>query len=189
MRSPENIVAVSWLVWLLSWALAASWSARTQIRQSGADRLLHTGFIWAGAILLFAHPVVLGPLLRPLYPYRSIVGWVAVALALLGFSWTWWARLRLGAFWSAAVTLKQDHALVRGGPYAITRHPIYTGLVIALVGTAAMQDSGAAVLGLLFFLAGLVVKIRQEERLLTTAFGAQYRDYQKRVPALIPGIW
>ena len=189
MRSPQNILAVLWLTWLLSWAAAAGWSARTQTRQSGADQLQHSAFIWAGAVMLFAHPAVLGPLLRPLYPYRIAIGWSAVVVALLGFGWTWWARLRLGAFWSAAVTLKQGHTLVRTGPYAVTRHPIYTGLFLALAATAAMQDSGAAVLGLLLCLVGLVVKIRQEERLLTNAFGTQYRDYQSRVSALIPGLW
>ncbi|MGH9139854.1 MAG: methyltransferase family protein [Vicinamibacterales bacterium] len=189
MRLPHNILAALWLIWLLSWVAAAGWSARTQTRQPGADQLQHSVFIWAGAIMLFAHPTLLGPLLQPVYPYRSAIGWSAVALALLGLGWTWWARLRLGALWSAAVTLKQGHTLVRTGPYAITRHPIYTGLFLALVATAAMQDSGAAVLGLLLFLVGLVVKIRQEEQLLTRAFGTRYRDYQARVPALIPGLW
>ncbi|HEX7077219.1 MAG TPA: isoprenylcysteine carboxylmethyltransferase family protein [Candidatus Eisenbacteria bacterium] len=180
---------VLWEVWLVSWLLAAIWSSRTVIHQPVAERLLHTTIIAAGTILLFASPRALGPLLEPLFPEPVWLGWAAVALAFLGFAYSWWARLHLGRLWSGTVTLKQDHAIVRSGPYAITRHPIYTGLLAALIGTAVIRDAGAALLGLLVLLVGLVIKLRQEERLLIAHFGPAYRDYQAQVRALVPGVW
>lgn len=78
--------------------------------------------------------------------------------------------------------------MIRGGPYALTRHPIYTGLLLALAGTALARDSLAAVLGLALLVAGFVVKLRQEERLLLERFGRAYQTYRAEVPALIPRI-
>ena len=110
-------------------------------------------------------------------------------LATLGFAFTWWARIHLGRFWSAAVTLKADHTLIRSGPYAITRHPIYTGLLLAVLATALARGSLSGLLGFGLILLGLVLKLRQEEQFLNTQFGSAYDAYKKDVPALIPRLW
>ena len=117
------------------------------------------------------------------------MAWPAVALAGLGFALTWWARLHLGRFWSAAVTLKADHTLIRSGPYGVTRHPIYSGLLLAVAATALLRDSltGAIAVGLVAI--GLIMKLRQEEEFLERQFGAAYRAYKCDVPALIPLLW
>jgi protein-S-isoprenylcysteine O-methyltransferase Ste14 len=157
--------------------------------QSTRDRLRQSFFMWAGAVLLFFHGRSLGPLFQPLFPAAHWVEWTGGALAAAGLALTWWARIHLGRQWSAAVTLKENHVLVRSGPYAITRHPIYTGLLLALAATALVVRTGPALLGLALLVAGLVLKLRQEERFLSSHFGEAYRDYQARVPALVPGIW
>jgi hypothetical protein len=189
MVGPDSVLAALWLIWLLSWLLAAGWTGTTRTRQSGLERLQHSVLIWAGAILLFARPAALGPLLLPLYPHLLGVAWSAVVLVLLGLGWTWWARMHLGRLWSATVTLKEGHALVRSGPYRVTRHPIYTGLLVAFAATAALEDSGASAIGLLLFLIGLLLKVRQEEDLLSSILGSQYAAYRAEVPALIPRLW
>ena len=71
----------------------------------------------------------------------------------------------------------------------MTRHPIYTGLLLALIGTSVARDSVAALIGLCLLVVGLVVKIRQEERLLMEHFGKAYQMYQAEVPAIVPGLW
>jgi protein-S-isoprenylcysteine O-methyltransferase Ste14 len=124
-----------------------------------------------------------------LFPAVPWLAWTSVALAVAGLGLTWWARVHLGRQWSVAVTLKADHTLVRTGPYAITRHPIYTGLLLPLAATALVFDTLSAWLGLALLAAGLVLKLRQEERLLSAHFGAAYRTYQSQVRALLPGIW
>src|SRR5262249_17077424 len=106
-----------------------------------------------------------------------------------GLGFAVWARVHLGRFWSGTVTLKADHALIRTGPYALTRHPIYTGLLSAFTGTALGRDSVAGLLGLGLRVAALVVKLHQEERPLRGHCGPAYQQYQAEVPALLPRPW
>ena len=87
------------------------------------------------------------------------------------------------------MTLKENHTIVRTGPYAFVRHPIYTGLVLAVVGTTLTQITVAAIAGLVLVLIGFIIKIRQEERLLTDYFGRAYDAYRANVAALIPYVW
>ena len=189
MPSSFTCLAIIWSGWLVSWLLAARWTAKTVARQSISSRLAQSGLLWGGAALLFLRPTGSGFLTRSPYPLAAWVGWSGVALTVLGLGFTGWARVHLGRFWSGAVTLKAEHALVRSGPYALTRHPIYTGLLLAMTGTALARNSVAAIVGLGLFAVGVVLKVRQEEGLLTEHFGAAYRAYRAEVPALVPGLW
>src|SRR5437762_11835019 len=158
-----HALRILWWTWRAGGRLASPWTARTVARDSARARLAH-GLLWlAGAILLLARHESFGILLTPLFPPAAAIAWTGVALAGVGFAYTWWARLHLGRFWSGAVTLKADHVLVRDGPYAWTRHPIYTGLLLAFVGTALQRDTLGALLGLALLVAGVLVKARQEE--------------------------
>ena len=188
MIDPRAVLNVLWGVWLVAWLVAARWTARTVVRQSAAARLTHGLLVSAGALLLFGRLGRLGPLVRPLFPASPWTAWAGVLLCAVGLGFAAWARVRIGRFWSSAVVLKADHALIRGGPYALTRHPIYTGLLLALTGTALARDSLAGLLGLALLLAGFVVKLRQEEQLLLERFGPAYQAYRAEVPALIPRI-
>ena len=189
MPSSFTCLAIIWSGWLVSWLLAARWTAKTVARQSISSRLAQSGLLWGGAALLFLRPTGSGFLTRSPYPLAAWVGWSGVALTVLGLGFTGWARVHLGRFWSGAVTLKAEHALIRSGPYALTRHPIYTGLLLAMTGTALARNSVAAIVGLGLFAVGVVLKVRQEEGLLTEHFGAAYRAYRAEVPALVPGLW
>jgi protein-S-isoprenylcysteine O-methyltransferase Ste14 len=176
--SPTSCVAALWVVWLLAWGLAARSTAKTVRQESVASRLAYSVFIWGGAGLLFAR--------RPLSPARPWIAWGGVAIVALGLCFTAWARLHLGRFWSATVTLKHEHALIRTGPYGLTRHPIYTGLLLALIGTAVVRDTVAGLAAFVLLVVGFVLKIRQEEQLLIGHFGSSYRAYQAEVPMLVP---
>lgn len=189
MISPSAVLTglwLAWLAWLVGWLLAARSTAETVVRQSVTSRLTHSVFIWGGAFLLFFHPRRSGILFRPLLPGSVWITWGSVVLAALGLGFAAWARVHLGRFWSGTVTLKADHVLVRTGPYAMTRHPIYTGLLLALGGTAVVRSTPAALVGLIFLVIGVMLKIRQEERLLLEHFGPAYRAYQAEVPAVLP---
>jgi protein-S-isoprenylcysteine O-methyltransferase Ste14 len=176
-----------WIAWLASWFLAAGWTATTVRQQRPGSRLLQSLPIWVGALLIGSAPA--GVLAASLYPPHAWTAWAAVALAALGFCFTWWARVHLGRFWSAAVTVKADHALVRSGPYALTRHPIYSGMLLAVLASALARDSIAALLGFASISVGLWLKLREEERFLTSEFGSDYDLYKRRVPALVPRLW
>ncbi len=116
--------------------------------------------------------------------------WVRVlglVVLVVGTAFTLWARGVLGTMWSSSVVVKHDHELRTDGPYAITRHPIYTGLLGMLLGTVLLTGVGpwtaVFVLGVLL----LELKIHGEERLLVTAFPVEYQRYRRQVPQLIPG--
>jgi protein-S-isoprenylcysteine O-methyltransferase Ste14 len=187
MVSSGTVLSLLWIGWLLSWLLASGWTTKTIVRQSPGSRITQSLPIWIGALLVF-RPLggaLAAPLLRP----RPWLDWIAVPIAALGFALTWWARIHLGRFWSAAVTVKAEHALIRSGPYGLTRHPIYTGLLLALLATALVRNSLAALLGVGLIALGIVLKLRQEEQFLLTQFGAAYAAYKRDVPAIIPGLW
>jgi protein-S-isoprenylcysteine O-methyltransferase Ste14 len=189
MIEPFSLMHVLWTTWVVVWLLAAAWSARTIARQSSGSRLAHTLPMAAGAALVFLRPALLGPLADPLFPQASWVAWVACVMVAVGLGFSVWARVHLGRNWSGTVTLKERHTVIRSGPYALTRHPIYTGLLLALTGTMLARDSVAALVGLGLSAVGIVIKLRQEERLMLEHFGPAYSAYRAEVAALIPGLW
>lgn len=189
MVAPLTVASGLWDLWLLSWLAAAGWSAKTVARQSLSARLAHITLLCAGALLLFRRPKMVAWLQGPLLAIPPWATWVAVGFVLAGFGFAWWARLHLGRNWSGTVTLKAEHALVRSGPYGITRNPIYTGLLLSLVATVLIRNEVAGVIGFALILTGLLIKIRQEERLLAGHFGSAYAAYCADVPALVPRLW
>jgi protein-S-isoprenylcysteine O-methyltransferase Ste14 len=187
MPSPTSILPVLWSAWLLSWLIASLWAAKAVTQQTVRDRFAQTLPVWIGAVLLFRSPG--GLFATTFYQYRPWIGWLAVALAAAGFAIAWWARIHLGRLWSAAVTLKAGHSIIRTGPYAYSRHPIYSGLLLAVLGSAVARGTLGGLLGFALIAIGFLAKLRQEEQFLTTRFGADYDAYRRDVKALVPGVW
>lgn len=188
MISPSTCIEILWAAWLAGWFLAAGSTASTVKEQSPASRFGHSVFIWAGAALFLVRSGTSAMLNRALYADTDWISWLGVVLVAGGLAYAALARVHLGRLWSAGVTLKADHAIVRTGPYRLTRHPIYTGLLLALIGTVLTRDMIGPLAGLLFVTVGVTLKIRQEEELMLDTFGDAYRAYQREVPALIPGL-
>ena len=108
-------------------------------------------------------------------------------VALAGLAFTWWARIHLGTLWSGNVTRKPDHHIVDTGPYGLVRHPIYTGLLVALYATALDRGSVLAIAGAAVLTLAFAIKARLEERFLGAELGAEtYGGYRRRVPMLVP---
>ncbi len=147
MISPAHIVTALWIAWLLGWLVAARTTATTVRPEPTVSRLAYSVPMSVGAALLFFHFARFGNLLRPLLPADPWLAWIGVAAVAGGLGFAAWARWHLGRFWSAAVTLKAEHSLIRTGPYALTRHPIYSGILLALAGTVLMQDNLAGLAG------------------------------------------
>jgi protein-S-isoprenylcysteine O-methyltransferase Ste14 len=103
-----------------------------------------------------------------------------------GLAYSIWARHYLGRNWSGIVTVKQDHELVRDGPYRHVRHPIYSGILLGFVGSAIARDEWRGVLAIAIAYLALWRKLRLEERWMIERFGDAYRRFQREVPALVP---
>ncbi|GGP72030.1 methyltransferase family protein [Saccharothrix coeruleofusca] len=101
-------------------------------------------------------------------------------------TFTVWARIALGAMWTPLPSVRSDHVLRTDGPYAITRHPIYTGVLGMLLCTALIIQHGWALAAFGLAAVTLRAKIHREERLLCEVFGQAYESYRARVPRLLP---
>jgi protein-S-isoprenylcysteine O-methyltransferase Ste14 len=183
---PGIIFAIIWIGWLLSWMIAAFWTSPTRKRVATWDVWLSRVLLLVGAALLFHTTRCL--LREPMLWHVGYHGGYALAgVAFIGILFTWWARIHLGRLWSGTITLKQDHHVVDTGPYALVRHPVYTGLILSILATAAAQATFTGLLGAVAIVIGLWIKARVEERLLTTELGADaYGNYRRRVPMLVP---
>lgn len=183
--SPGNALAALWLFWGVVWLSLALWVDRTVQSQTIGERVEHALPTALGCYLLAGKPP-LAALAATVVPRAPARLWALVALTALGIGWTFWARAHLGRLWSGIVTLKEGHRIVRSGPYGITRHPIYTGLLLAIAATAAARGTLAALLGAAIIVAAFRFKLGQEETMLLAHFGDAYRAYQREVPALLP---
>ena len=184
---PEFVNNVIWLLWWASWLLAAFWRDRAAKQPSHGRQIGYRVLVVSGALLLF-NPIV--PQLDvPLWHVQAIVQWLLVVVTVAGFAFTWWARIHLGRLWSSNVGRKADHHIVDTGPYAIVRHPIYTGIMFASISTAALRATAGAWIGMAVLTLGWFVKARLEERFLRDEIGAeQYDAYARQVPMLVPFI-
>jgi protein-S-isoprenylcysteine O-methyltransferase Ste14 len=184
----EAAIGVIWSLWLISWILAARWADPAARRPAFGQERLYRILTVLGVLLMVAsgfgrfHPF------RPkLWYFDRTADWALVAIVLLGLLFVWWARLYLGRLWSNSVTRKADHRVVDTGPYAIVRHPIYTGLIVAIFASAAMRGTLIGLAGAVLLTLAFVIKARLEERFLRDQLGAEaYDSYRRRVPMLIP---
>jgi protein-S-isoprenylcysteine O-methyltransferase Ste14 len=176
-----------WAAWAVSWALAAVWTRRTAARPALVEQLVYLAPTWLGMVLLFGLRPWRGPVGLLLFSLPEWVRWVLTGLVAIGFIFTWWARIRLGSLWSSSVSFKQGHAVVASGPYAIVRHPIYTGLILAAFAFALELGTSGSLAGAALIAFGFWLKARLEERFLSAELGADaYASYRRRTPMLVP---
>jgi protein-S-isoprenylcysteine O-methyltransferase Ste14 len=185
--SPVGLAVISlWLGWVLSWLAAALWRNRTEKTPGLATEVRYRIPMLFGTVVLFypSHGYD-GPL--RLWHVHWLSAWTCVLLIALGMAFAWWARIHLGRLWSGRITRKTDHHVVDTGPYAIVRHPIYTGMLLSLIATAAVKGVAWGVAGLLLIGLGIWMKASAEETWLRQELGeGAYDDYRRRVPMLLP---
>jgi len=175
-----------WLSWALYWLWASRRAKPNERREPIGSRLLHVLPLILAVWLLWSPRFPVALLNERLFPWMPWAFWVAAIITALGLLFTVWARVHIGRNWSGVVTIKQDHELIDTGPYALVRHPIYTGLLVAFIGSAVARAEWRGVLAVLIAWAALWRKLRVEERWMTERFGEKYVAYCQRVPALVP---
>jgi protein-S-isoprenylcysteine O-methyltransferase Ste14 len=184
--TPQDATEYIWLAWLISWLAAAVWTARTVNRPSLGHQLSYRLTTMCGALLMFGWFGIRRYDIR-FWELDGGLGWLFVAMAAAGVLFMWWARLRLGRLWSASVTRKADHHVIDTGPYAMVRHPIYTGLLLTLAATVCVRATVETLVGVAILAAGIYIKARTEETFLRDQLGAEaYDAYARRVPMLVP---
>lgn len=179
----------AWDAILVVWLLTALRLKQTVHTQGLGQRLQHTLVLAVAAVLLFARWPTLGPLNARAWPDMASITITGVALTFSGVLIAIAARCYLGANWSGRPSIKAGHELIRKGPYAVVRHPIYSGLLLAAVGTAVAFGHTRGLLALPLVLLGFWLKVHTEEKFMKQAFGDKYLAYQKSVKsAMIPYI-
>jgi protein-S-isoprenylcysteine O-methyltransferase Ste14 len=182
---PAQLIGGLWLLWLVFWIVAALRTKPTREREPAWQRMVLLIVLLVAAVLLAARHY------RGVLTLRLIGGgwvryWIAVALVVLGLGFSIWARVVLAGNWSGWVTVKEGHELIQRGPYAHIRHPIYTGVLLALLGSGLAAGQLRGLVAFVIAFAGLFFKLRTEERVMQREFGERYSAYRARSWALIP---
>jgi protein-S-isoprenylcysteine O-methyltransferase Ste14 len=170
-----------WLAWAYPFLFRAPHSQkRESITVTGPTRM---------GILLEIAGVLLASIGTP--PARTHPAALVIALAFsaIAIVLSWTAVAHLGKQFRVHAGLYADHQLVRTGPYAVVRHPIYASLLAMLLATVVLLTPWLrAPLALVVFLVGTEIRVRSEDRLLASRFGDQFAEYRKGVPAYIPFV-
>jgi protein-S-isoprenylcysteine O-methyltransferase Ste14 len=187
LRSPASLVlAALWLAWCAYWLISARNVKVTRRRESPGSRALHIGPMFFAAVLMAVPQLPIGWLNGRFVPATAPIHALGVILVAAGLGFAVWARVHLGRNWSGDITLKQEHELVRSGPYALARHPIYSGMLVAMLGTAIAIGQWRGLVAFAFFAAAVLRRVSVEERWMGEIFPDAYARYRREVPALIP---
>jgi len=183
--APDAAIIAAWLIWLVTWILAAGWSARVASHHDlGAESPSRVLTLAAIVMLLMSYwPVAWGVL----WTTPETIGWSMFLLTVLGLGFTWTARLHLGPLWTSTSAPTEDHRIVDTGPYGIVRHPVYAGLLLAVIATAIERGRIESVAAALVLAAGVSLRAKLEEQFLRRDLGDDvYAAYRRRVPMLVP---
>lgn len=150
------------------------------IRTAGGLAALAPYFFWVPYLVIALRP---GPELE----VPEALAWVGTLLSVLGVAFSLWAIVTLGRHYDLVLEVHQDHELVRGGPYALVRHPVYTGLALHFAGLCLATGNALLIAGtLLVTFPAFYLRARAEETLLRERFGVEYEKYAREVPMLVP---
>jgi len=179
----ESIIALCWITFYSVWVIAALFTKRT----AEPTAWWHGWWIVfpIAALMFLVRRAVLVPASIVLWYVTPALGIIAAVVTILGLLVALWARRVLGTNWSANVVFKERHELIEGGPYRFVRHPIYSGVLLMLLGTMLVWGRLVGVVVFVVIIAGLSLKAAREERLLMRHFPDAYTRYRRRVRAAV----
>ena len=183
-----GIIRFCWISFSVIWLIAAFWTKQTVYQENRARRLAYLIPFFIGVYLIFGGRRLSDPLDLRIIPRIDALAFIGVVLCVGGLLFCLWARFTLGRNWSGVVTFKGGHELITRGPYALVRHPIYTGLLAMVFGTAIVVGHIGAIIALPLVIVSLWIKLRSEEKLMLEKFPAEYEAYARRVKRLVPFV-
>jgi protein-S-isoprenylcysteine O-methyltransferase Ste14 len=175
-----------WLVFFLYWAISALSSKVAKKSESVAERLQRMAPLAVAYVLLFYQAAKLGWLDKRFLRDSPAAAVLGVTWTAAGVGFAIWARWHLGANWSAIVSIREEHELIRAGPYRRVRHPIYTGMLLAMAGTALVLGELRGLLAFAITLAAFYWKARKEEVWLRREFGEKFEAHTKQTGMFLP---
>jgi protein-S-isoprenylcysteine O-methyltransferase Ste14 len=187
MKAASKFVVLCWIITGVIWVISALSVKPTKERQPIFGRLI---YLWITVVVVV---LLIGAIRRfdlsgAILPHTLGIAVLADLIVLAGFVIAVWARLVLGGNWSSRVVLKENHELIQRGPYHFVRHPIYSGLLLMVLGTVVLAGTLGAFVALLICSCAFWIKLRQEEALLTKRLPG-YSEYKARTKALIPLVF
>jgi protein-S-isoprenylcysteine O-methyltransferase Ste14 len=185
----EYFFTVLWIAFIVYWQIKAVDTKATQRLEPVASRILRALTILIAIVLLSTTRIPLHWLYLQLWPAGFWPFWLGAAVFVAGLLFAVWAREHLGKNWSRSVTIKQGHELITSGPYAVVRHPIYTGILTGFLGTAIALSQLRGFIGLVILLLGFWAKLRMEEQWMRSQFGETYATYARQTAALVPYLF
>lgn len=188
----RHSIPAGWMIVLgIAWgATALYWVTPRTAAQSGEFRFyraLRLLVLAATFALLFWERTAVGVLGMRFAPELRALAIGGFVIAVCGIALALWARTNLGQYWSDKVELRVDHQLIRTGPYAHLRHPIYSGVLLGVAGTALVVGEWRGVLAFFILLVNYIIKARREDRILAGTF-ADFTDHKKQAGFLLPNF-
>lgn len=174
---------------MVYWVLAAARTQRTQRKESFGRRYGIMFVEIIGFTLVFDGDADIGVLGHKVFSRNYDIAVAGIVLVWAGIALAVWARWHLGQYWSGRITIKEDHKLIRTGPYARLRHPIYSGLDLAVIGSALAIDHWRCVAGVCVIMLGFWVKAKREEAMLSAQFGEDFAEHRGQTGFLLPKVW
>jgi protein-S-isoprenylcysteine O-methyltransferase Ste14 len=181
-----QIVGCFWIVLAVYWAVAALSQKPTKKEEHFIERLRHLVPVMVAFLLLSQSDASYGWLGLRFVPESGTLNLLGLLLAGAGVAFAIWARWHLGRNWSAVVSIREEHDLIRTGPYRAVRHPIYTGLLLAIVGTVLIVGEFRALMAFAIVLASFYLKARKEDAWLAREFGETFEGHAKRTGMFLP---
>ena len=182
----KSLFPVLWIAFFIYWRIKAVNTKTTQRLEPVASRILRVVTLLIAIVLFSTTRIPLRWLYLQPWPAGLWPFWLGATVMVVGLLFAVWARVCLGGNWSSEVTIKQGHELITTGPYAVVRHPIYTGILTGLLGTAiALSQVRGFIAFVLCFLI-LWLKLRMEEQWMRSQFGETYATYAHQTAALVP---
>jgi protein-S-isoprenylcysteine O-methyltransferase Ste14 len=183
-----RVLEWAWIAFGLYWLIAARRVKAARTSESAVYRVLRLVLLTITFTLLFAKWIAVRFLGRTFLPRAQPLAYIGLIAALAGLAIAVWARVSLGQYWSDKIVLKVDHQLVRSGPYARMRHPIYSGVLLGVAGSALVVDEWRAVLAFLLLLTNYMVKAKREDKILAGAFAQDFIEHRRRAGFLLPRL-
>jgi protein-S-isoprenylcysteine O-methyltransferase Ste14 len=185
----ESFFPVVWIAFIVYWRIKAAKTKATQHREPAARGILRALAFLFVILLLSTTRIPLAWLYHQLWPSGIWPFVVGAAITVIGLLFAVWARQHLASNWSSAVTIKQGHELITTGPYAVVRHPIYTGILTGFLGTAIALSQVRGVIGFVVISVVFWAKLRKEEEWMRSQFGETYATYAHHTAALVPYLF